>query len=105
MGKVGGAHLNPAVTIAFAMRGNFSWRRTPGYVLAPVRWRHRCRGLPARHVGTAGHLGASLPGIGISPVQGLFMEVLLTVGLVSTMLGTALGAEESRFREQDFGRK
>src|SRR2546423_9076906 len=33
MGKVSGAHLNPAVSVAFALRGDFPWRRVPGYVL------------------------------------------------------------------------
>jgi aquaporin Z len=34
MGTVSGAHLNPAVTLAFAVRRNFPWNRVPGYVLA-----------------------------------------------------------------------
>src|SRR5579871_3768366 len=34
MGTVSGAHLNPAVTLAFAVRGNFPWRRVPGYLIA-----------------------------------------------------------------------
>ena len=34
MGAVSGAHLNPAVSIAFAMRGDFPWRRVPAYILA-----------------------------------------------------------------------
>ena len=29
MGKVSGAHLNPAVSIAFALRRDFPWRRVP----------------------------------------------------------------------------
>ena len=29
MGKVSGAHLNPAVSIAFALRQDFPWRRVP----------------------------------------------------------------------------
>src|SRR6202162_2306145 len=33
MGAVSGAHLNPAVSIAFALRGDFPWKRVPGYVL------------------------------------------------------------------------
>ena len=34
MGTISGAHLNPAVTWAFALRGNFPWRRVPGYIAA-----------------------------------------------------------------------
>ena len=34
MGAVGGAHLNPAVTLAFAVRRNFPWNRVPGYIAA-----------------------------------------------------------------------
>src|ERR1039458_8397351 len=36
LGAVSGAHLNPAVTLAFAVRRNFPWRRVPGYVLGQV---------------------------------------------------------------------
>ena len=36
MGTVSGAHLNPAVTFAFAVRRNFPWRRVPGYILGQV---------------------------------------------------------------------
>jgi hypothetical protein len=36
MGKVSGAHLNPVVSLAFAMRGDFPWRRVPGYVGAQL---------------------------------------------------------------------
>ena len=32
MGTISGAHLNPAVTLAFAVRRNFPWIRVPGYV-------------------------------------------------------------------------
>ena len=36
MGTISGRHLNPAVTLAFAVRGNFPWRRVPGYIVAEV---------------------------------------------------------------------
>ena len=36
MGKVSGAHLNPAVSIAFALRGDFPWRRVPGYIVVQL---------------------------------------------------------------------
>jgi len=31
-----GAHVNPAVTIALAVRGRFAWRDVPGYVIAQL---------------------------------------------------------------------
>ena len=36
MGAVSGAHLNPAVSIAFALRGDFPWRRVPAYIVAQL---------------------------------------------------------------------
>src|ERR1700722_7758816 len=36
MGKVSGAHLNPAVSFAFALRGDFPWRRVPGYAVVQL---------------------------------------------------------------------
>ena len=34
MGTISGAHLNLAVTLAFAVRGNFPGDRVPGYIVA-----------------------------------------------------------------------
>ncbi len=42
MGAVSGAHLNPAVSLAFAVRGDFPWKRVPGYIITSCsarRWR------------------------------------------------------------------
>ena len=36
VGQISGAHLNPAVTVAMAVIGKFSWREVPGYVLAQM---------------------------------------------------------------------
>src|SRR5262249_1366644 len=33
MGKVSGAHLNPAVSIGFALRGDFPWKRVGPYIV------------------------------------------------------------------------
>src|SRR5579863_5335055 len=36
MGAVSGAHLNPVVSLAFALRGDFPWYRVTWYVLAQL---------------------------------------------------------------------
>jgi glycerol uptake facilitator protein len=36
VGGVTGAHLNPAVTLAFAVRRGFPWSKVPGYMLAQL---------------------------------------------------------------------
>src|SRR5690242_21455192 len=36
MGAISGAHLNPAVTFAFWLRGDFPLRRVPGYVIVQL---------------------------------------------------------------------
>ena len=36
MGAVSGAHLNPAVSLAFALRGDFPWLRVPGYIVVQL---------------------------------------------------------------------
>ena len=36
MGRISGAHLNPAVSIAFALRRDFPWRRVPAYIVVQL---------------------------------------------------------------------
>lgn len=93
MGAVSGAHLNPAVSLAFAVRGDFPWRRVPGYVIAQlVGATLACLFLLAVF-GNVEHLGATLPGPGYEDWQALLMEIALTAGLVSVILGTASAAQ------------
>lgn len=92
-GAVSGAHLNPVVTIAFALRAEFPWRRVPLYVVAQaVGAIVACLFLWAM-LGKVGGLGATVPGPHTTDVHAMWMEAALTFGLVTTILGTASGAQ------------
>jgi aquaporin Z len=93
MGAVSGAHLNPVVSLAFALRGDFPWRRIPGYIVVQLLGATlACLFLDAVF-GNVEHLGATLPGAGYADWQALLMEVVLTASLVSVILGTASAAQ------------
>lgn len=93
MGAVSGAHLNPVVSIAFALRGDFSWSRVPGYIVVQlVGATLACLFLLAVF-GNVGHLGATLPGAGYKDWQAFLLEIALTATLVSVILGTASEAQ------------
>jgi aquaporin Z len=93
VGAVSGAHLNPVVSVAFALRHEFPWKRIVGYVLAQVAGAVAAVLALWAMFGKAGHLGATLPGTHTNDLHALVMEILLTFGLVTTILGTASGAQ------------
>jgi aquaporin Z len=93
MGAVSGAHLNPAVSVAFAMRRDFPWRRVPGYVVAQLLGATLACLFLLAVLGNVKHLGATLPGSGYRAWQAFLMETALTAGLVSVILGTASAAQ------------
>jgi aquaporin Z len=93
MGAVSGAHLNPAVSLAFATRGDFPWRRVPGYLVAQLIGATLACLFLLAVFGDVEHLGATLPGPGYHDWQALLMEIALTGVLVSVILGTASAAQ------------
>ena len=94
MGAVSGAHLNPGVTIAFTLRGDFPLRRVPMYLLAQFAGAVLATLVLVGLIGKQGTAGLTLPGSGISNVVAMAWEAILTAGLVSVILGTASGAQE-----------
>jgi glycerol uptake facilitator protein len=89
VGRISGAHLNPAVTIGLAAIGSFPWAQVPGYVAAQM-------------------LGAVLGGVlvwlmylphwGVTPNQGFKLAVFATgpairstlANFISETIGTAV---------------
>jgi aquaporin Z len=94
MGAVSGAHLNPAVSIAFALRGDFPARRVPMYIIAQFVGAVLATALLWGLLGKQGSAGLTLPGHGISTTTAMVWEIILTTGLVSVIQGTASGAQQ-----------
>jgi aquaporin Z len=93
MGAVSGAHLNPVVSFAFALRGDFPWRRLPGYVLIQLVGATLAALFLYGVFGNVQHLGATLPGASYANWQALLIELVLTGTLVSVIMGTASAAQ------------
>ncbi len=93
MGKVSGAHLNPAVSIAFSLRGDFPWRRVPGYIVAQLVGASLAAWFVQSVINASAKFGSNYPAAGYSTTDAFLMEAVLTLGLVSVILGTASGAQ------------
>ena len=93
IGDVSGAHLNPAVTIGFAVVRRFAWREVPGYVAA------QCLGALAGAAGlrlTLGDcgvaIGSTLPTVATGAT--FVIEAAMTAVLMFVVLGVSTGAKE-----------
>ena len=93
MGKVSGAHLNPAVSIAFALRRDFPWKRVPGYIVVQLAGATLAALFLHAVVNVPATFGSNYPAASYSAGAAFWMEFILTVGLVSVILGTASGAQ------------
>ena len=76
-------------SIAFALRRDFPWSRVPGYIVVQLAGAtlaalvlHAIINVPATY-------GSSYPAHGYSSMAAFWMELVLTTGLVSVILGTA----------------
>lgn len=91
-GDVSGAHFNPAVTIAFAAAGRFSWREVPFYLFAQIAGAVAASGLLRSLFPGDSTLGATLPA---GPVaQSFVFELVLTFLLMLVILNVSTGAKE-----------
>ena len=85
VGRVSGAHINPAVTFGFLLMGKFNARMALGYVVAQLSGA-ALGALPLLAWGAMGRsiaFGATLPGAGYSTSTVVLGEVLTTFGLIA----------------------
>lgn len=87
LGHISGAHINPAVTIGFAIGGHFPWRAVPGYVVAQLAGGILASAVLLVLLGSLANQGANLPGVGVS--QSLGFEVMLTFLLMLVIVAVA----------------
>ncbi len=89
-GHISGAHFNPAVTIAFAVRGEMAAKQVLLYIAAQLLGAMAASGTLLALFGNVAHLGATLPR---SPwIQAFVLEFLLTFLLMMVILGSAVDA-------------
>ena len=93
MGKVSGAHLNPAVSVGFALRGDFPWRRVPGYIAIQLVGATIAAWFLQSVIHVSATYGSNYVAAGYSATDGFLMEAVLTLGLLSVILGTASRAQ------------
>ena len=91
-GDVSGAHLNPAVTVAFVAARRFPWGEVPGYVVAQLFGALAASGLLRVLFPADETLGATLPA---GPaMQSFILEIVLTFLLMLVILSVSTGAKE-----------
>jgi aquaporin NIP len=86
-GHVCGAHFNPAVTLAFAVTGSFSWREVPAYVGAQILAAVAASACVMWLIGSDASLGATVPSVSVGRAFGI--EVLLTFFLMFVIKSVA----------------
>ena len=89
-GHISGAHFNPAVTLAFAVVGRFSWPQVPGYVLSQVAAALAAAGVLSLVFVDGGTLGSTSAAV---PLAATFIvEILLSFSLMFVIIAVATDA-------------
>ena len=91
-GDVSGAHLNPAVTVGFAVAGRFSWKDVPGYATAQLAGAFTASLMVKLLLSNEASLGATLPAGSV--IQSFILEVILTAILMLVILSVSTGSKE-----------
>ena len=92
LGENSGAHLNPAVTIAFAMNGSFPVKKVVPYMISQLAGAFAASGVLKLLFPGSVLLGATLPSG--SNAQSFVMECLLSFFLMLVIVHVARGSKE-----------
>ncbi len=89
LGPISGAHINPAVTIAFRFCGQISSKDMLSYIFSQCCGALAAAGLLFLFFEQPNNLGASLPGPSISQAQAFLLEIFLSFVLVAVILNVS----------------
>lgn len=92
IGNISGCHINPAVSIAFAIAGRFKARLLPGYIISQLIGALLASLTLKLLFPSSPLLGATLPAG--SEMQSFIMELLLTFFLMLVIMNVAHGSKE-----------
>ena len=92
VGDISGAHMNPAVTIAFAISGKFKWKETIPYIISQVAGAVLASFLLGQIFTDSLSLGVTQP-LG-NPMRSFVLEMILTFFLMFVVLHVATGSKE-----------
>ena len=92
LGDLSGCHINPAVTVGFAVAGRFAWKEVLPYTAAQVVGAVAASLFLKLLFPASVTLGATLPAGDVW--QSFALEVFLTWFLMLTVLGVSTGAKE-----------
>jgi aquaporin Z len=91
LGRISGAHFNAVVTVGFALRNVFPWRRVPGYLIAQLLGSIVAALFLKACFGNIAHVGTLAPPAGMGDSGVLIWEAVLTFGLMTTILAVVNG--------------
>ena len=92
VGNISGAHLNPAVTIAFALNKNLAWKLVIPYIISQSLGSIAAAFLLKYLFATSVSLGATLPVSG--EMQSFIIEIIISFILMFLILSVATGSKE-----------
>lgn len=92
VGEVSGAHINPAVSIAFVIAGRLPARYLPAYLAAQCLGAMLASGALALMLPDSPTLGATTPAVGLGTAFAI--EVFITAVLMFVIITVATGAKE-----------
>ena len=89
LSEISGAHVNPVVSIAFAIRRAMRWGLAAAYCVAQFAGAIAASGAAMALFGAVMRLGASRPADGVAPLTALAFEAIMSFLLVCVILLTA----------------